>query len=315
MSRLYDALTEASRVRKGLGQNGTTGLWSGEIPDIEIPPIQTAVEEAAPPPDVDFAGSVNTEAGTPEVGPPPPTPAPQVPPTEFSAGLNRFLGASTTASLDKKARLIPHAMDSSVIEHYRRLRTKILQKRDEKPFRTLLVTSANPQEGKTVTVLNLGLSFAMLPGFKVLVIDGDLRRGSLARSLGVPEKQPGLADVISGTAKLEDVVLHSDEVPMHFIVRGNARVTDMHASQFDVHFRKLAEDFDLIIVDSPPVNLLADVQLLASACEAVLLVARSFVTSRQTLEKAVQDLQTFNVIGTVLNAAAKGRSQYYSGYY
>jgi protein-tyrosine kinase len=315
MSRLYDALTEASRVRKGLGPNGTTGLWGGEIPDIEIPPIQTAVEEAAPPPDVDFAGSVTTEAGALEAGPPPPTPAPQVPPAEFTAGLNRFLGSSTTASLDKKARLIPHAMDSSVIEHYRRLRTKILQKRDEKPFRSLLVTSANPQEGKTVTVLNLGLSFAMLPGFKVLVIDGDLRRGSLARSLGVPEKQPGLADVISGTAKLEDVVLHSDEVPMHFIVRGNARVTDMHASQFDVHFRSLAEDFDLIIVDSPPVNLLADVQLLASACEAVLLVARSFVTSRQTLEKAVQDLQTFNVIGTVLNAAAKGRSQYYSGYY
>ena len=211
--------------------------------------------------------------------------------------------------------MIPHATDSAVVEHYRRLRTKILQKREETPFRTLLVTSANPQEGKSVTALNLGLSFAMLPGFKVLVIDGDLRRGSLGHWLGVAEGQPGLSDVVSGSARLEDVVLQAEGIPMHFMVRGNSRVTDVHASQFDVLFKKLAEHFDLIIVDSPPVNLLADVQLLAGACEAVLLVARSFVTNRQALDKAVQDLRPFNVIGTVLNATVKHRSRYYYGYY
>lgn len=240
---------------------------------------------------------------------------PEEMPPDASTLLNAFSGAPTAASLDRRARLIPHATDSVIVEHYRRLRTKILQKREEKAFQTLLVTSANPQEGKSVTVLNLGLSFAVLPGFKVLVIDGDMRKGSLGHWLGVPEGQPGLGDLISGLARLEDVVLHAPGIPMHFMVRGNSRVTDVHASQFDVHFRKLGEHFDLVIVDSPPVNLLADVQLLAGACQAVLLVARSFVTSRQALEKAVLDLQPFNVIGTVLNASENGRSRYYNGYY
>jgi Mrp family chromosome partitioning ATPase len=102
---------------------------------------------------------------------------------------------------------------------------------------------------------------------------------------------------------------------MHFMVRGNGTATDVHTSQFQTHFRKLAESFDLIILDSPPVNLLADVQVLAGCSDAVLLVARSFVTSRQALEKAARDLERFNVIGTVLNGAANRQQKSYYGYY
>lgn len=303
MSRFYEALSEANRIRQD--SDGVASLWDRGIPEIDVPPAQT-VDEAFVQPETDrTAAPKEVEAAPEQVS---------LPATETT--LNGFRRMSTEASLDRKARLIPHSIDSAVIEQYRRLRTKLLQKRDEKPYRTLLVTSANPQEGKTVTVLNLGLSFAMLPGFKVLVIDGDLRRGSLGNWLRVPTNQPGLSDVVLGQAKLDDVVLQADGIPMQFMVRGTARVTDVHAAQFDVHFRKLAEHFDLVIVDSPPVNLLADVQLLASACQAVLLVARSFVTNRNALEKAVQELEPFNLIGTVLNAAAKQqRARHYYGYY
>ena len=78
-----------------------------------------------------------------------------------------------------------------MVERYRMLRTKILQEREKKFFRSLVVTSASPQEGKTVTVLNLALSFAALPSFRVLVIDGDMRKGSLGDWLGIDREQTG----------------------------------------------------------------------------------------------------------------------------
>jgi capsular exopolysaccharide synthesis family protein len=299
MSRLYEAWMESKRVRLALNRDTDKArLWeSWGINGIEIPPVQTAPEILYPrEAEAEGEAEVSQEEEAPAVS-------------------NDFPGTSSDAAMDKKARLIPYATDASVVEHYRRLRTKILQIREEKPFRTLLVTSASPQEGKTVTVLNVGLSLAMLPSFKVLVVDGDLRRGSLGNWLGVPANQPGLSNLVDGSARLEDVVLKSASIPMHFMVRGNSRVADMTSAQFDVHFRRLAECFDLVIVDSPPVNLLADVQLLAGSCEAVLLVARSFVTSRQALDKAVQDLQSFRVIGTVLNASTTERRRTYNGYY
>lgn len=308
MSRLYDALKETNRVRQGSNREGDKAslLEAWGIKDIDIPPVQVAPEAlSSRSPDVESEEGIVAEELSSEGALPPNPETPR----------NGLLGALASAVLDRKARLIPHAIDAAVVEHYRRLRTKILQIREEKPFQTLLVTSASPQEGKTVTVLNIGLSLAMLPSFKVLVVDGDLRRGSLGNWLGVPSSQPGLSNLVDGTAKLEDVVLKSESIPMHFMVRGNSRVSDAHASQFSVHFRKLAECFDLVIVDSPPVNLLADVQLLGSCCDAVLLVARSFVTNRQSFEKAAQDLQSFRVIGTVLNASSVQRPRGYNGYY
>lgn len=312
MSRLYDALTEANRIRRGLGGNGKYSPLPKGLDGIDIPHVHPSVEDSAPPAGI-TAENIRWEPVpfAAETATVPEPPAPAAPP----AGRTEYPGLPTATALDRKARLIPHSIDSSVVEYYRRLRTKILQKRDEKPFQTLLVTSANPKEGKTVTVLNLGLSFAMLPDFKVLVIDGDLRRGSLGNWLGVPAQQAGLSDVVAGAVRLEDVVLKSEAIPMHFMVRGNSKVADAHASQYDVHFRRLAGYFDLVIVDSPPVNLLADVQIMARCCEAVLLVARSFVTSRQELEKAVQNLEPFNVIGTILNASRNPRARYYSDYY
>src|SRR5258705_419053 len=81
------------------------------------------------------------------------------PPVNGSASQNGSIGTNAHVDIDKRARLIPHAVDAVVVEHYRRLRTKILQQQATKPFRSLMVTSPNPQEGKTVTVLNLGFSF------------------------------------------------------------------------------------------------------------------------------------------------------------
>jgi len=233
---------------------------------------------------------------------------------------NGFFGRHADVTFDRTARLIPHAVDPTLVEHYRRLRPKIMHQQTTKPFRSLVVTSPNPREGKSVTVMNLGLSFAMLPSFRVVVVDGDLRKGSLGHWLGVDDR-PGLSNLIDGSAKLEDVVLKSDESPMCFVVRGTSKLSPaelLNSADLSSHFRHLGEHFDLIVVDSPPVSLITDTQLLAASCDAILLVARAFSTTCTAFEKTVQDLAPFRVIGTILNGGTKPRRYGYGygeGYY
>jgi capsular exopolysaccharide synthesis family protein len=312
MSRLYEALKEASR-RRG-ENNGDNGLWEHWQNDgLEIPPINAAsqlLRDAGPGFSDNHSGQAQQEQE--EVS----APEADVIASAIEEDDPIFsLTAEVDAELDHDARLIPFAIDSSVVEHYRRLRTKIMQEQEVKPFRSLVVTSAAPQEGKTVTVLNLALSFSALPSFRVLVIDGDTRKGTLGNWLGVSNDQPGLSNLLDGSARLEDVVLKSDQVPMHFMVRGNAQIQDMHPSRYANYFQRLRDAFDLVLVDSPPANLLVDVQMLAANTEAVLLVARAFSTSRKAFAKAVQELTPFRLLGVVLNAGVPPRSRSYRGYY
>jgi Mrp family chromosome partitioning ATPase len=107
---------------------------------------------------------------------------------------------------------------------------------------------------------------------------------------------------------------------MHFMVRGNSKSSAgelLHSPRLADYFREIAEEYSLVLVDSPPVNLIADAQLLAHNCDAVLLIARAFATTRKGLERAVQDLAPFRVIGTVLNAGSQGKPyrKYGYGYY
>lgn len=306
MSRLFDALKEATRFRENTGGTTTEKVWEdlgingigegGPVPS-DLKPAET--QSAAPAAVLD-AKSAPLKVETP--GP-------------VAAEPSQPLGSLAVAAIDKKARLIPNTLDPIVVERYRMLRTKIMQEREKKPFKSLVIASANPQEGKTVTVFNLALSFAMLPSFRVLVVDGDMRRGTLGHWMGVDDNQLGLSNLLDGSAQLEDVVLKSPDLPVHFIVRGNSLVPDLQSSHFDSHFRSMAEQFDLVLVDSPPVNAITDVQLLAASCDAVLLVARAFSTSRKSFEQAVHNLQPFRVIGSVLNAGSSQRAHRYDGYY
>jgi len=301
MSRIFDALRSTGRLRQttngnasegGLGVLGTSGVARLILSDSEI------------------------EGGNPDGVLAPPHEAIRIP--QELQPQDGSIGILTKTVIARKARLIPHAINPVVVEHYRRLRTKILQQQAENPFRSLVLTSAFPQEGKTVTCLNLALSFAMLPSYKVLVIDGDLRRGTLGSWLGMEDVCPGLSNLIDGSATLQEVVRKSTEVPIHFIMRGTSKVSPaelLHSPELSSNFRKLGEQFDLILIDSPPVNLITDVQQLAASCDAVLLVARAFSTTRKALERAVQDLLPFRVIGTVLNAGTDRPARRYKGYY
>jgi capsular exopolysaccharide synthesis family protein len=306
MSRFFDALKEASRSRPNANGNAARDEWQAVETDAhEL--LNEAISSAAVTPSVLRPEPKRTE-----------TPVPALPhggPVETATQQqNGAFSPTTRIALDPKARLIANTSDSVVGEYYRRLRTKIQQQQAAKSFRSLLVVSPSPQEGKTVTVLNLGLSFATLPAYKVLVVDGDLRRGNIGKLLGVQD-HPGLTNLLDGSARLEDAVLKCDDSPLHFVLRGNSKVPPaelLNSPQLGTQLRRASEQFDLVLVDSAPVNLITDTQLLAGSCDAVLLVARAFSTTRRSLELALQDLSQFRIIGAVLNGGP--RTKVYRGY-
>lgn len=321
MSRLFDALQEAARFRTVNNPNPPPGT----VPEADSTPPKTVWSELGisltPDPGIAENGrsavssaeastSVATAREVSEVA----SPKLDVIDREVSRRIP-LTGTPAKLLLDKNARLIPHTADTIVLERYRMLRTRILQERESRPFRSLVVTSSAPQEGKTVTVLNLALSFAALPSFKVLVVDGDVRRGTLGDWLGIDPGRPGLSNLLDGSAQLEQVVLKSEDLSLCVIPRGNAQVADLQPARFGPYFRRLTEEFDLVLVDTPPVNLITDAQIIAGSCDAVLLIARAFSTTSKGLEEAVDKLQPFRLIGTVLNAGEPRRSRKYHGYY
>jgi capsular exopolysaccharide synthesis family protein len=210
-------------------------------------------------------------------------------------------------AVDRTAKVIPNSTSPIVMEQYRRLRTKMMQQHGVRPFRSLLVTSPGAQEGKTLTTLNLAISFSMLPNYRVLVIDGDLRRRSLSHALGIRD-QPGLSNLLDGSAKLPQVVHACTDFPFFAISAGNSETPAtelLHSRQASSQIREITQRFDLILVDSSPVNLIADTQLLAGYTDAILLVTRAFATAREALEKAARDLRPFRIVGAVLNGGTR----------
>ena len=322
MSRFYDALREASR--------------NPAAPAEEWVPEPNPVEPPAPPAAI-FERPGATEPA-PQAAPEPvrprkvaamPAPAPEPIVTaedlldltfrpDRPAAAGESMGTKAPIVFDEQARLLPHSNDSIVLEHYRRLRTKMLQQHEIKPFRSVLVVSAVPQEGKTVTTINLGLSFAMLPSFKVLVIDGDLRRGTIAKWLNISPKRAGFSDLIQGTAEIEDVILSTDQTSARFMAAGNSTLPPaelLHSPRLGSIMRRLGEHFDLILVDSAPLSLVADAQTLAAHCDAVLLATRAFQTSVKSLEHVAKELEGFRIIGAVLNGGTPVKRYRYGGYY
>jgi capsular exopolysaccharide synthesis family protein len=286
MSRFYSTLKEASRTQPPPPPPPDHSLNPAEAMGIDFPAVL-------------------------------PVSAPEVRDTLTPEPTNGLVGTFVNASIDSKAPLIPHSVDTGIVEHYRRLRTKILHKQQENPFKTLVIVSPNPQEGKTVTVLNLGLSLAMLPDYRVLVVDGDLRRGMFDTVMNVSPRA-GFSNYLEGTASLKEVVLRSENVPMAFMLRGDSKIPPadlFHSPYLERRLKALGEHFDIVLFDSAPVNLLSDSQTLAGNCDAVLLVARAFSTPRTAIQKALKELAHTRIIGTVLNAVSTERRRKYQKYY
>jgi non-specific protein-tyrosine kinase len=193
---------------------------------------------------------------------------------------------------------------SGVSEAYRTLRTSIDFAGLDKPIKTLLVTSASPEEGKSSTLANLAVVSAQ-EGRKVIVVDCDLRRPSLHSIFNLPNTE-GLTTALMTAEALKSLPLQSVGVeglsiltsgpipPNPLELLGSRRFADLLAS--------LAERADIVLVDAPPVVAVADAAVLASKVDAVLLVVQAGKAKRDYVERAKAVLEKANarIIGAAL---------------
>jgi len=187
---------------------------------------------------------------------------------------------------------------SSITESVRSIRTA------GKELRRLLVTSAGPQEGKSTAVINLGVIFAQ-GGKRVLLIDSDLRRPRLHRAFNV-SRDHGLTELIMGTARIDDVIIHT-EVPGVDLIPCGPIPPNPSELLGTPRMRELGEElagrYDLILYDSPPVVAVTDAVVMSKSVDGVVLIAKAGKTTREILLKAARQLDDVggHILGTVLN--------------
>lgn len=211
--------------------------------------------------------------------------------------------------------------DSIPSEAFRALRTRIQFSRiNTESLKSILITSSAPQEGKTTIAVNLAGSFAHSKK-KVLLIDCDLRKPSVHKLFN-RDKVPGLIDFLVGNAKLDEVLIKSEIPNLSFILSGTIppNPAEMLDSQEMRNFlKKLRDQFDLIIIDSPPVIAVTDSEILTSMVDGTILIVSSENTEIDMMERSVELIRRENTqfLGTVLNnfSYKSGYGSYYKYYY
>jgi capsular exopolysaccharide synthesis family protein len=201
----------------------------------------------------------------------------------------------------------------AVEESYRALRTRLVRLKATLGLRSVVITSAAPFEGKTLTALNLALCCAQLQELRVLLVDGDLRRCGLTRAFGNPPA-PGLADILEGKADPGKAILSTDVPHLYILGAGsrNAAPPELFAGHRWQEFVAWCnESFNLLVVDTPPVLNLSDTELITAACDSVLVVVRALATRRALLEKAARQIDPKKLLGVVYNNAENGHHNRY----
>jgi protein-tyrosine kinase len=227
-------------------------------------------------------------------------PRPAPPPRQPATGLDPRLVAA-------------HAHTSLAAEQYRSLRTRIKSAENGRPLRTIVITSPNKGDGKSLTAANLALTMAQEFQQRVVLVDGDLRRPSVHRLFGFPATF-GLSNVLTEGAAVEDALI---AVPDHGLTVLPAGPIPLHPAELlgSAAMRRVVEtlrsSFDRVLIDMPPAAPLADVAIASALADGILMIVRAGVTKKPAIERALSGLDQAKVLGLVLNDAGDTGSGYY----
>ena len=190
-----------------------------------------------------------------------------------------------------------------VAEQYRVLRTRILQ-HSAKPA-ILALSSPGIGDGKTVTAVNLAAAFAMNSEDQILLIDADLRCSAVHTYLRVPNT-PGLSEVLAGTASFEEAAFRVGQIPSLCVLPAGepgANATELlSSSRWATLLKTMRERFQRVIVDCPPVEAVADYDIIAAMCDGVIMVVRPDRTNRSLALRALAKTRAKS-LGVVINGA------------
>lgn len=210
-------------------------------------------------------------------------------------------------------------MDFAMAEAYKLLRTNLIFSFSEKEEggRIIGVTSSRPQDGKSFCAINLAYSLAQ-GGHRVVLIDADMRRSSVAATLGKP-LSPGLSNYLVGDAKdvIHKNVLHEN---LSLIAAGDPPPNPAEligSSRMQQVLTALGQRYDFVIVDLPPVNLVSDPLVVSKFLDGVVLIVRHGYSKRREVLEAVRKLKFVGaqILGVVYNGHSKGGKYRRHSYY
>ena len=201
-----------------------------------------------------------------------------------ATGLSRWLPFAEAPELPLGAALLAGDADPALQDVLRRLYSELIISSAERNLRRILITSAGPGEGKTFTTLALA-RFAAAAGRRVLVIECDLRRPTFDAAPGL-RGRTGLTDILNGTVQARQAVIKTADPHLDVIVAGNPTVqsTELLLGRHMSELLLWAQSYDLVLLDSPPVNLLTDACVIAGRVDGVLCCCR---WGRSTVADAV----------------------------
>jgi protein-tyrosine kinase len=214
-----------------------------------------------------------------------------------------------TATKQEQLILTPSTLNSHFAETYRTLRANISFSSVDQPVRTILITSAAPREGKTTTVLNLGIIMAQA-GPRVVVIDADLRHPMLHRALPITPNghkfTPGLSTVIVGKSTLAEALIPSGFANLSLLPAGvvppnPSELLGSHRMQ--ALMEEIEAHADIVLLDSPPCLLYADAFILSRITDGVLYVLRAGAQDKPAQRRVQKQLQQAKarMLGVVFN--------------
>jgi protein-tyrosine kinase len=207
---------------------------------------------------------------------------------------------------------------SIISEAFRVLRTNLQFSSIDKQLKIISVTSSDPGEGKTTITSNLAASMAST-GSKVLLIDADLRKPRMQKVF-LLENYKGLSNLLAENLSLESVVNHTGMENLHIITSGPVPPNPaemLGSARMKEFLSEAGSVYDMVFLDAPPVNTVADASILSSYVDGVILVVETGITPREAVIVAKQQLEKVkaNIIGVVLNKAEQHSGGYYYYYY
>ncbi len=209
-------------------------------------------------------------------------------------------------SVLKKNRVLSAIDDNRIIDTYRLLRTRVLKRMQQNKWKSIGITSAGKDDGKTLTAINLGISIAMKQNFTVVVVDTDLRNPSIHKLFGFDPKV-GLSDYLTSDIPFEKVLVNPGIDRLVILPGSSKHIQASSELLSSPKMARLTKDLKsryptrIVIFDLPPVLVGDDVVAFAPNLDAVLIVVEEGGTDSDKLKQTIDLLEGIEIIGTVLN--------------